>query len=715
MNAGGSLPRRATLLRGVALGGLVTLLSLTPATVWAQEAMQESPPDAAALPEQTQSMTDDEARKALATPVPADATPRQRIDLLLRQRAAARIVGDQAALIRVLEQLTEVGKGEPDWARYMLDLINAEFTFGSPKRSIEYGEKLLGAPDLDPVLRASVAASLTWKYCDAHDARNCERVFAQAERAYAALPAGITAGVRAAATTSHLQAKAIVLRVRGDLDGQVETLREATVTARNYLQRSLATAGGDTQAAQYRGAVAMADYTAGQLIYALLRQGRAAEALAIAQDGLARARLAGLGPDSLGGWHHRMAAALITQRRFDEAFVNARASATELRRAGGRASGQQYALARNAEIVALIGLERWAEADATYIAFMDEIRGDKVSYDRSYDSRLAALLAAKNNRPDVALPLIDSNYRFRLRLYGPKHPFTVETRGVRGAIQLINNAPGAAMMDYDDFFAVLLDSGSSWVDLAPVGPRGAIPQHRADRVPAVCGAPVPGRRTGSGRAQGVRASRADHRSPGHGGDAALHPRELGQAPDRRPGIGRSPRAGAGAARPVARRVRPDPVDAAGHGCEGHARRPAAHAPRSAETSARRGRVRAEEAGGDPARAEHPLSRVRGARQSGESRPRRDPEGARRRRGLRRHLPDARRHVRLGRQRERQAGAPRLALDGSRHRATRRRDARDAGRRRAPAEPAAARSRCRARALQRTAAPPARPRSPAPRC
>jgi CHAT domain-containing protein len=463
---------RAGFLGGVALGLFLAALALTSPAVLAQEGIQEAPPDAAALPDAAQSMTDDEARKALAAPVPADATPRQRIDLLLRQRAAARIVGDQAALIRALEQLTETAKGDPDWARYMLDLINAEFTFGSPKRSIEYGEKLLAVADLDPVLRSSTAASLTWKYCDANDARNCERVFALAQRAYSALPAGMDAGARAAATTSYLQAKAIVLRVRGDLDGQVDTLREATVTARNYLQRALATAGGDTQAARYRGAVAMADYTAGQLIYALLRQGRSAEALAIGQDGLARARLAGLGPDSLGGWHHRMAATLITQRRFDEALVNARASATELRRAGGQSSGQQYALARNAEIVALIGLERWAEADATYIAFMDEIRADKVSYDRSYDSRLAALLAAKNNRADVALPLMDANYRYRLRLYGPKHPFTVETRGVRGAIQLINNAPGAAMMDYDDFFTVLLDSGSSWVDLAPVGPRG---------------------------------------------------------------------------------------------------------------------------------------------------------------------------------------------------------------------------------------------------
>ena len=438
----------------------------------AQDEGLESPPEVTVPPGASVSMTDDEARRTLATALPADAPLQQRLELLVRQRTAARIVGDQAALIRSLEQLTEAGKGNPEWARWMTDLMNAEFAFGSPKRSIAHGESLLAITDLDPFIRANVAASLAWKYCDANDVPNCERVYSLAQRAYSALPDTLSPSARASALTAQLQTKAIVLRARGDLDGQVETLREATVSARNYRQRTLATVGGDTQSATYRTAVALADYTAGQLVYALLRQGRAAEALVIGQDGLANARLTALGPDALGGWHHRMAAALVSQRRFEESLTEARASVAELQRAGGRTSGQQHGLAKNAEIVSLIGLERWAEADATYVAFMNEIRSDKIAYDRAYDARLASLLAAKNNRIEAALQLIDGNYRFRLRLYGPKHPSTVEARGVRGTIHLINNAPAAAMMDYDDFFTALLDTSSGWVDLAPVGPRG---------------------------------------------------------------------------------------------------------------------------------------------------------------------------------------------------------------------------------------------------
>ena len=468
----GIFPRAPRVGAALSMAAVAIVLVLAPGALHAQEESLETPPDVAMPAGAPISLSDDDARKALAATLPADAPLQQRLDLLLRQRAAARILGDQAALIRALEQLSEIGKGNPEWARWSLDLMNAEFTFGSPKRSIARGESLLAMPDLDPLLRSSVAASLAWKYCDSNDLSNCERTFAVAERAHSALPASMSASSRASAQTSFLQAKAMVLRTRGDLDGQVATLREATISARDYVQRAKAAASGDTQAASYRGAVALANYTAGQLVYALLRQGRAKEALAICQEGLADARLASLGPDVLGGWHHRMAAALIADRRYEDALKEARASSAELSRAGGRTSGQQYGLAKNAEIVSLIGLERWAEADAAYVAFMNEVRTDKVAYDRAYDARLAALLAAKNNRVDAALQLMDGNYRFRLRLYGPKHPLTVEARGVRGAIHLINNAPGSAMTEYDDFFTALLDTSSGWADLAPLGPRG---------------------------------------------------------------------------------------------------------------------------------------------------------------------------------------------------------------------------------------------------
>ena len=78
----------------------------------------------------------------------------------------------------------------------MTDLMNAEFAFGSPKRSVAHGECLLAMADLDPFIRSQVAASLAWKYCDANDLSNCERVYSLAQRAYTALPDTLSATAR---------------------------------------------------------------------------------------------------------------------------------------------------------------------------------------------------------------------------------------------------------------------------------------------------------------------------------------------------------------------------------------------------------------------------------------------------------------------------------------------------------------------------------------
>ncbi|NDP42255.1 MAG: CHAT domain-containing protein [Aromatoleum sp.] len=458
--------------RFLRVAGIGIALVCMPGQPWAQEGPAEPVPDVAPSPERQLDMTDDEARKVLATPVPADAPLKDRIDLSLRQRAAARLVGDQATAILALDRLVEIGKDRPEWASWMVELASSQFTFGSQQKSLEYGEKLLASTDLDPVLRANAAANLAWRYCEISDDRNCERVNTIAQRAYSDLPSTTPEGARNYALVLTLQAKAHVMKVRGDADARVAALREATVTSRNYLQKVSAEVGGDTRAALYRAAIVLANYTEGQFVYALVAQGRAAEALAVAQDGLARARLGNLGPDSLGGWHHRLAAAYVSQRRYDEALVSARASVAELRRAGGLSTGLLFALARNAEVVSLMGLERWEEADVTFGAFLEEIRADKVAYDRSYSAPLVALLAAKNSRLDVAMKVIDTSYRYRQKVYGLKHPLTVEARGVRGAIYLIANVPGSALPDYEDLFTALLDTSSGWVDLAPVGLRG---------------------------------------------------------------------------------------------------------------------------------------------------------------------------------------------------------------------------------------------------
>ena len=461
------LVRRALLLLVIALAVGQTCPAI------AQESSDDSIPETLSLSTPPIALTDAEARAVLAATLPDAAPLAARIDLLLRQRAAGRVLGEQAARLAALEKLTTIGKGQPDWPVWMLDYMNAQFTYGNQTRSIEIGETLLAESSLSPAVRANTSSNLAWKYCQTNDRRNCERLYGNAQRAVADLPPSVTPDERDYIEVQLLQAKGEVLRNRGDAEGRVQALREAVGIARRRQDRIGASSGTDPKNVAYRGAINTTDYTMGQLVYALDAQGRSAEGVAVSQDGLARARLGNFGPDALGSWGQRLSTALIGERRYDEALAASRASLAELARTGSQVNGLQIALARNAEIRSLISLERWQEADQTYGSYLDSIRGDRAAYDRAYNGLLAALLAAKNGRSEAALKSIETSFRYRQRVYGVNHYLTVEARAVRGAIYLIGNAPGNAMSDYEDFFTALLDNSSGWIDLAPVGPRGA--------------------------------------------------------------------------------------------------------------------------------------------------------------------------------------------------------------------------------------------------
>ncbi len=460
--------------RALACGCAVAALLVSVAPGFAQQPPIDADPGASTAAAPTIVMSDTEARTVLAAPPLPDTAPLQeRIDALVRQRAAARIVGDQATGLQALDQLTTLGRGRPEWPSWMLDEMNTQFTFGSQQKGITIGEALLAEPDLKPGVRTNASSNLAWKYCQSNDRRNCERVFRDAQASYDRLPPDFSEANRDYATNQLLQAKGEVLRLRGDADGRVAALRQAMVVAHRIVDRVGAANGTDPKNFYYRGAVNMSDYTGGQLVYALIDQGRSAEGVAIAQDGLARGRVNNFGPDAQGTWNQRLAAALIGERRYDEALAASRASIAALTQTGGQVAGLQFALARNAEIVALINLERWQEADQTYRAFLASLQGDRIAYDRSYNSFLSSLLAAKSGRIDDALKTVEGAYRYRQRIYGPNHPLTSEAQAIRGAVYLIAGSPRTALSDYEDFFTNLLDTSSGWLDLAPSGARGA--------------------------------------------------------------------------------------------------------------------------------------------------------------------------------------------------------------------------------------------------
>ena len=177
-----SLPARSA--------ALLALLAACATSAFAQETPVEAEPEV-----QTSApaavLTDAEARAELARTLPDTAPLADRLALLTRQRVAARVLGDQAARRQVLDQLVAIGKGQPDWPAWMLDAMNMQFTYGSQTRSIEMGEALVAESNLPPGVRANASSNLAWKYCQINDLRNCERLYAVAQRAFERLDASI--------------------------------------------------------------------------------------------------------------------------------------------------------------------------------------------------------------------------------------------------------------------------------------------------------------------------------------------------------------------------------------------------------------------------------------------------------------------------------------------------------------------------------------------
>lgn len=188
-------------------------------------------------------------------------------------------------------------------------------------------------------------------------------------------------------------------------------------------------------------------------MYAVLRQGRIAEAVAIAQEWVARTKAEQLGPDVAALWQRRLASSLLLRRDFEQALAATRAGFGEQQRLGAEDTSHNATIGRSAEIHALISLRRWPEADAVYTEYLNSTRGDKVAFQRASNTSLEAVLAAKNGRADAGLKRISATLRNRTRLYGNDHYLTMESREIRGVVQLISGSIAAALLDYEALFS----------------------------------------------------------------------------------------------------------------------------------------------------------------------------------------------------------------------------------------------------------------------
>ena len=455
--------RRAVGWRSAGLGLIAALGLLGQSPAPAQEPAEDPLELLTEAPPRDRS----QAQSLLDRALPADAEARWR--LLGEQYQAAVQLEDRVRQIALARQLAEQGQGQPDWGLWAQRYLHDEFTWGSSGQALQASEPWVSNARLPIGLRATLALRQAYFVAQGTDRAVLQRLWSRAD-GLAAEALGL-ADARAAypfLVVQRLQLRSEMERWSGRHAAAVASLREAVGLARRI------GTGAAGSALAPGEALGWLDGSLGMLCYALVRNGRAQEALEISQQHLAQWRAGQLRAGLGTRWLYREAMARVAARQFEAGLSAAEQSEALLVAAGARLSSHTRWLARQERVRALLGLRRWAEADALYREALEGMGQDGLARSRASDNRLLALLAAKNGRLDEAQDLAERQLRYRTRLYGAQHPLTQESAGLRGLVRLAAGQTQAALADYERLFTQLLDQPGSWLDLDERGLRGFV-------------------------------------------------------------------------------------------------------------------------------------------------------------------------------------------------------------------------------------------------
>ncbi|WP_457356149.1 CHAT domain-containing protein [Roseateles sp. P5_D6] len=423
-------------------------------------------------------MAQSEAQALLAEVLPAE--PAARYALLQRQARAAQALEQRGKYVELLRELATLGRSQPGGEIWIRQYLSAEFIWGSSGQSLAAADAFASDTTLSPTARAEAALRQVYALSQARDRSVLERMWSRAQGLVKQAQAALGDGDPAATLrlrVQHLQVRSEIERWDGRLADAVATMREAVRLAQKGVEDARRLPGGGQRPLRdpaVQDAYGWYDGSQGMLVYALVRHGRAPEAIQIAQGNLALWR-AGQLSDALGArWSYRLGQAQVAARQYAAALENAQRADDMLQRSGASAASHTRWLARQEQVRALIGLRRWPEADAFYRDFLASLPADSLAKDRASDWRLRALLAAKNGRFDEALDAVERVLRYRQRLYGETHPQTQEASGVRALVRMLKGDMAGAWSDYQPLFTALLDNPGGWQDLDLNGARGFV-------------------------------------------------------------------------------------------------------------------------------------------------------------------------------------------------------------------------------------------------
>ncbi|RTL41339.1 MAG: CHAT domain-containing protein [Burkholderiales bacterium] len=414
-----------------------------------------------------------EAQALLAQPLPVD--PAARLALLQQQVRAAQSLEQRGRWVELLAELAQAGRTQPGAEGWVRQYLGAEFVWGSSGKALAAADAFASDSALPLPTRAAAALRQVYALAQGRDRGPLERMWTRAQglvqQALAQVAADPVATWRL--QIDRLQVRSEIDRWDGRQAEAVAALREAVRLSQKWLESARA-GGKPLKDPAVQEAYGWYDGSQGMLTYALVRQGRAPEAVQIGRTNLALWR-AGQITDALGArWHYRLAQAQVASRQYATALENAQRADDMLQRAGASPASHARWLARQEQVRSLIGLRRWAEADAFYAEFLGSLPADSLARERASDWRLRALLAAKSGRVDEALEIVERLHRSRVRLYGDAHPQTQEAAGVRALVRLLKGDMAGAWSDYQPLFVALLDTPGGWLDLDMAGARGFV-------------------------------------------------------------------------------------------------------------------------------------------------------------------------------------------------------------------------------------------------
>jgi CHAT domain-containing protein len=413
----------------------------------------------------------DAAREILARTLPPGATRDQEIKFLLDREQAAFATGSGKLRLEALRRLVELTEGTPQVQLYLGFLWREEWRSGNTQRAFEIGNRLIESKD---ALRARVeyAAQMSSDYLYISERQRARDMLARSDRLLAEYLKGPDTS-RADRLTGIVElARAALLGNEGRNEEAETAIRKARMSIDRAVTATKNDARQEGRLSLYESNLRFRHSINGRFVTVLGAMGRHVEAEAVAREGLQAAMSEQTRGATVGYWNVRIGQAKLSQGRYTEAQTFIERGVDLYVQAGLVASSERMLTAGMFKLHALLGQEKWAEADAIYAAMIDATRDDTVGRQRVASPLLDSMLRALNGHAAEALPEIERSVRYRARLYGEKNPATLEAKAIRAMVLQGQGNADAALRAYREVFDVLFSEDVAYSDTSANGLRG---------------------------------------------------------------------------------------------------------------------------------------------------------------------------------------------------------------------------------------------------